>query len=177
MCIVGMAHLKKVYHDKLKRGDGGNEDEPDQDPKILSSELSWSLVTVTVPGLLSQRSHIKLVSERGFWRDGRKQVDALKGKMEQIKYGVEKIFSTFKGRFSTMKNRMESRFGGLEEMLKKLIEMQSKTPPAVPIANPNHDLIGIPLAKSKGKEIGWEEFYEEISFHQKPPFRALIRGG
>ncbi|PKU84450.1 hypothetical protein MA16_Dca002963 [Dendrobium catenatum] len=39
-------------------------------------------------------------------------------------------------------------------MLRKLMEMQSKTPLVVLIAKPNQDLIGIPLAESKGKEIG-----------------------
>ncbi|KAH0461292.1 hypothetical protein IEQ34_008867 [Dendrobium chrysotoxum] len=56
------------------------------------------------------------------------------------------------------------------------MEMQSKTPLTIPIANPNQDLVGIPLAKSKGKEIGWEEFDEKSSFHQEPPRRAPRRG-
>ncbi|KAH0467767.1 hypothetical protein IEQ34_002800 [Dendrobium chrysotoxum] len=76
-----------------------------------------------------------------------------------------------------MENRMESRFEGMEEMMRKLIEIQSKTPPAVPIANPHHDLTGILLAESKWKDIGREEFDEESSFHQKSPPRAPIRGG
>ncbi|KAH0451994.1 hypothetical protein IEQ34_019293 [Dendrobium chrysotoxum] len=99
-----------------------------------------------------------------------KEMDVLKGKMEQIKSGVKEIFST-------MENRMESRFGGSEEILKKLIEMQSKTPPAIPIANPHHDLIEILLAKSKRKEIRRKDFGEKISFHQEPPPIAQIRGG
>ncbi|KAH0453936.1 hypothetical protein IEQ34_018260 [Dendrobium chrysotoxum] len=71
---------------------------------------------------------------------------------------------------------MESRFGGMKEMMRKLIEIQSKTPPAVSSANPHHDLIEIPLAESKGKKIVLEEFDEENSFHQEPPPRAPIRG-
>ncbi|KAH0455581.1 hypothetical protein IEQ34_015613 [Dendrobium chrysotoxum] len=51
---------------------------------------------------------------------------------------------------------MENRFGGLEEMMRKLLEMQSKTPPTVPMANPNQELIRIPLVESKRKEIRWE---------------------
>ncbi|KAH0466043.1 hypothetical protein IEQ34_006146 [Dendrobium chrysotoxum] len=42
----------------------------------------------------------------------------------------------------------------LEEMMRKLMEMRSKIPPTVLITNPNQNLIRIPLAKSKGKEIG-----------------------
>ncbi|KAH0457545.1 hypothetical protein IEQ34_012860 [Dendrobium chrysotoxum] len=61
-------------------------------------------------------------------------------------------------------------------MMRKLIEMRSKTPPTVPIAIPNQDLIGIPLVETKGKEIGREEFDEESSLHQEPPPRAPIRG-
>ncbi|KAH0459762.1 hypothetical protein IEQ34_012576 [Dendrobium chrysotoxum] len=62
-------------------------------------------------------------------------------------------------------------------MVRKLMEMRPKTPPTVPIANPNQDLIGIPLAESKGKEIGWEEFGEKSSFHQEPPPRTPKMGG
>ncbi|KAH0460819.1 hypothetical protein IEQ34_008394 [Dendrobium chrysotoxum] len=61
-------------------------------------------------------------------------------------------------------------------MMRKLMEMQSKTPLAVPIANPNQDLTKIPLIKSKGKEIGRKEFDEESFFHQEPPPRAMIKG-
>ncbi|KAL0913627.1 hypothetical protein M5K25_017105 [Dendrobium thyrsiflorum] len=50
---------------------------------------------------------------------------------------------------SSMKNRL----GRLEEMMRKLMEMQSKYPLAVLIANPNQILTGIPLAESKGKGI------------------------
>ncbi|KAH0466897.1 hypothetical protein IEQ34_004135 [Dendrobium chrysotoxum] len=64
-----------------------------------------------------------------------------------------------------MENQMESRFGELEEMMRKLMEIQFKTPLAVPIANPNQDLTGIPLAESKRKEIKREEFDEESFFH------------
>ncbi|KAH0453118.1 hypothetical protein IEQ34_017442 [Dendrobium chrysotoxum] len=60
-------------------------------------------------------------------------------------------------------------------MMRKLIEMRSKTPPMVPISNPNQHLIGILLAKSKEKEIGWEKFDEESSFYQEPPLKAPIR--
>ncbi|PKU59071.1 hypothetical protein MA16_Dca028169 [Dendrobium catenatum] len=62
-----------------------------------------------------------------------KKVDALEGKMEQIKSGMEEKFSTFEERFSVMENRMESRFGGLEEMMMKLVVIQSKTSMAIPI--------------------------------------------
>ncbi|KAL0914033.1 hypothetical protein M5K25_017531 [Dendrobium thyrsiflorum] len=55
--------------------------------------------------------------------------------------------------------------------MRNLMEMRSKTPPMVPIANPNQDLIHTPLAESKAKEIGREEFNEKSSFHQElPPF-------
>ncbi|KAH0458652.1 hypothetical protein IEQ34_011466 [Dendrobium chrysotoxum] len=73
-----------------------------------------------------------------------------------------------------MENSMEIRFSGLEEM-RKLMEMQSKTPQGVPIANLNQDLIGIPMAKSKGKEIRQEEFDKESFFHQESPPTASIR--
>ncbi|KAH0457679.1 hypothetical protein IEQ34_012994 [Dendrobium chrysotoxum] len=53
--------------------------------------------------------------------------------------------------------------------------MRSKIPPTIPIASPNQDLIGIPLAESKGKEIGREEFDEKSSFHQEPPPRTPRR--
>ncbi|KAH0470102.1 hypothetical protein IEQ34_001660 [Dendrobium chrysotoxum] len=62
-------------------------------------------------------------------------------------------------------------------MMRKHLEMQSKTPLVVPMANPNQDLTGIPLTESKRKEIGQEEFNEESFFHQEPPTEALIRGG
>ncbi|KAH0463750.1 hypothetical protein IEQ34_006536 [Dendrobium chrysotoxum] len=105
----------------------------------------------------------------------RKKVEALKGKIKQIKSRMEKKFLTIKGRFLAMENWMESRFEELEEMMRKLMEMQSKTPQAVPISNPNQDLTVIPMAKSKGKEIGREEFDKESFYHQEPPPRAPIR--
>ncbi|KAH0459130.1 hypothetical protein IEQ34_011944 [Dendrobium chrysotoxum] len=71
---------------------------------------------------------------------------------------------------------MENRFGGLEEKIRKLLDMQSKTPPAVLMANLNQDLTGIPLAESKGKEIGREEFNDENFFHQEPSPGTPIRG-
>ncbi|KAH0466830.1 hypothetical protein IEQ34_004068 [Dendrobium chrysotoxum] len=64
----------------------------------------------------------------------------------------------------------------LKEMMKKLMEIRSKTPPTIPITNPNQDLIRIPLVESKGKEIGREELDEKSSFHQEPPPRAPRRG-
>ncbi|KAH0434366.1 hypothetical protein IEQ34_026840 [Dendrobium chrysotoxum] len=91
-----------------------------------------------------------------------KKVDALEWEVEQIKSGKEE-------RFSTLENQMESRLGGIEKMIKKLMEMQSKAPTAAPIANPQHNLTGVPLTESKGKEIGHEEFDEAIFFHQEPP--------
>ncbi|KAH0452770.1 hypothetical protein IEQ34_017094 [Dendrobium chrysotoxum] len=45
------------------------------------------------------------------------------------------------------------------------------------MANVNQDLIGIPLAKSRGKEIERKEFNEKSFFHQDPPLGAPIRGG
>ncbi|KAL0918887.1 hypothetical protein M5K25_010934 [Dendrobium thyrsiflorum] len=72
---------------------------------------------------------------------------------------------------------MESRLGGMEEMIKKLMEMQFKAPQAIPIANPQRDLTGVPLAESKGKEIEREEFNEASFFHQEPPPGAPRRGG
>ncbi|KAH0455521.1 hypothetical protein IEQ34_015553 [Dendrobium chrysotoxum] len=77
-----------------------------------------------------------------------KKVEALERKMEQIKSDVEKKFSTMERRFTSMENRL-----GRVEMLRKLMEIQSETPLAVPIAKPNQDLTEIPLAKFKGKEI------------------------
>ncbi|KAL0924919.1 hypothetical protein M5K25_005779 [Dendrobium thyrsiflorum] len=65
----------------------------------------------------------------------------------------------------------------MEEMLRRLFEMQTKTSLVVPMPNPNQDLIEIPLAESKGKEIDQEEFDEGSFFHQDPPPRALISGG
>ncbi|KAH0465382.1 hypothetical protein IEQ34_005485 [Dendrobium chrysotoxum] len=62
-------------------------------------------------------------------------------------------------------------------MMRKLVKMQSKNPLAVSIANPNQDLTEIPLAKSKGNEIGRKEFDEESFFYQEPPPRAPARGG
>ncbi|KAH0454581.1 hypothetical protein IEQ34_016505 [Dendrobium chrysotoxum] len=61
-------------------------------------------------------------------------------------------------------------------MIRKLMEMQSKTPLAVLIANSNQDLTGIPLVESKENEIRLDEFDEESLFHQEPPPRSLIRG-
>ncbi|KAH0457669.1 hypothetical protein IEQ34_012984 [Dendrobium chrysotoxum] len=65
----------------------------------------------------------------------------------------------------------------MEEMLRRLLEMQTKPSRVVPMANPNQDLTGISLAESKGKEIKQEEFDEGSFFHQEPPPVALIRGG
>ncbi|KAH0465658.1 hypothetical protein IEQ34_005761 [Dendrobium chrysotoxum] len=105
-----------------------------------------------------------------------KKMEALEGEMEQFKTSLEK-FSTMGERFSYMKNRMENRFKRVEEMLRRILEMKTNTSLVVPMANPNQDLIGIPLAESKGKEIGQEEFDEGSFFHQEPPPVALIRGG
>ncbi|KAH0463137.1 hypothetical protein IEQ34_007719 [Dendrobium chrysotoxum] len=60
--------------------------------------------------------------------------------------------------------------------MRKLMEMRSKIPLTVSIANPNQDMIGIPLAKSKRKEIGREEFGEKSCFHLESPPRAPRRG-
>ncbi|KAL0923703.1 hypothetical protein M5K25_007770 [Dendrobium thyrsiflorum] len=106
-----------------------------------------------------------------------KKVDALKGKVEKIKSRMGEKFSTIDGRFSAMENQMKSRFGGLEKMMRKLMEMQSKTPLAVSIVNLNQDLTEIPLAKSKGNEIGQKELDEESFFYQEPPPRAPTRDG
>ncbi|KAH0467521.1 hypothetical protein IEQ34_004759 [Dendrobium chrysotoxum] len=81
---------------------------------------------------------------------------------------MEEKFSTIEGRFLAMENRMKRRFGGLEEMMRKLMEMQSKTPLAVPITNPNQDLIEIPFVEFKRKEIRGEEFDEKSFFQQEP---------
>ncbi|KAH0460244.1 hypothetical protein IEQ34_010907 [Dendrobium chrysotoxum] len=62
-------------------------------------------------------------------------------------------------------------------MMRKLMEIQSKTQLAILITNPNQDLTGIPLAESKGKVIEQEEFDDKSFFHQEIPPRALIRGG
>ncbi|KAH0460167.1 hypothetical protein IEQ34_010830 [Dendrobium chrysotoxum] len=72
---------------------------------------------------------------------------------------------------------MENRFRRVEEMLRRLLEMQTKTLLGVPMANPNQNLTEIPLADSKGNEIGQEEFDEGSFFHQEPSLGAPIRGG
>ncbi|KAL0909704.1 hypothetical protein M5K25_020595 [Dendrobium thyrsiflorum] len=59
----------------------------------------------------------------------------------------------------------------------KLIEMQTKTPPTIPRANPQNDLTRIPLVESKVKEIVREEFDDENSFYQEPPPKTPIRDG
>ncbi|KAH0466339.1 hypothetical protein IEQ34_006442 [Dendrobium chrysotoxum] len=82
-----------------------------------------------------------------------KKADALKGKIEQFKSKVEEKFSTLEGKFFNHGESDGGRFWRLEEMTTKLIEMQSKTPLEVLMANPNHKLSEIPLAQSKGKEI------------------------
>ncbi|KAH0450591.1 hypothetical protein IEQ34_021283 [Dendrobium chrysotoxum] len=171
------ADRKTAYTRFHKRGGMGPrcgaDNEADNHLKILSSAFVSSRQTVYTRFLKrggKGTRHIKLVSERGFWRDGSKKIDVLKGKMEQSKSDMEE-------KFLTMENRMESPFGGIEEVLRKLMNMQSKTPPVVPITDPNQDLIGIPLAKSKGKEIGRKGFNEESFFHQEPPPRAPIKGG
>ncbi|KAH0459214.1 hypothetical protein IEQ34_012028 [Dendrobium chrysotoxum] len=79
-------------------------------------------------------------------------------------------------RFSTLENWMESRLGGMEEMIKRLMGMQSKAPTAFPIANPQHDLTRVPLVEWKGKEIEREEFDKASFFHKEPPLGALRRG-
>ncbi|PKU75715.1 hypothetical protein MA16_Dca015595 [Dendrobium catenatum] len=61
-------------------------------------------------------------------------------------------------------------------MARKHMEMLSKTPPTAPIANPNQDLIGILLAKSKGKKVERKEFDEKSSFHQEPPSTTSRKG-
>ncbi|KAL0919024.1 hypothetical protein M5K25_011091 [Dendrobium thyrsiflorum] len=65
---------------------------------------------------------------------------------------------------------------GVEEMIRKLKEMQSKIPSVVLIANPNPKSIRTLLAKSKEKEIRRKEFDEDSFFHKEPPPRALMRG-
>ncbi|PKU66750.1 hypothetical protein MA16_Dca014169 [Dendrobium catenatum] len=62
-------------------------------------------------------------------------------------------------------------------MLRRLLEMQTNTSLAFPMANPNQDLIGIHSAESKGKEIRQEKSDEGSFFHQEPPLVAPIRGG
>ncbi|KAH0453927.1 hypothetical protein IEQ34_018251 [Dendrobium chrysotoxum] len=73
--------------------------------------------------------------------------------------------------------RMESRFGRIQEMLRRLMKLQSKTPSVVPITNPNQDLTGILLAEYKEKEIRRKGYDEESFIHQEPPPRASIKGG
>ncbi|KAL0928511.1 hypothetical protein M5K25_000395 [Dendrobium thyrsiflorum] len=80
---------------------------------------------------------------------------------------------TTNSEFRRRKNDVEI----MEEMLRRLLEMQTKTSLVVPMANLNQDLTGIPLAESKGREIGQEEFDEGSFFHQKTPPMALIRSG
>ncbi|PKU63333.1 hypothetical protein MA16_Dca013377 [Dendrobium catenatum] len=98
-----------------------------------------------------------------------KKVEALGGELAQIKSGMEEKFSTME--------RMEGRLGGIEKIIKKLMEMQSQASWAVPITSPHHNLTKGPMAKLKGKEIEREEFDEKSSFHQEPPLRTLIMGG
>ncbi|KAL0911587.1 hypothetical protein M5K25_019741 [Dendrobium thyrsiflorum] len=62
-------------------------------------------------------------------------------------------------------------------MMRKLLEMQSKTSPVVPKTNSNQDLTRIPTAESKGKKIGRKGSDEKSFFHQEPSPRAPIKGG
>ncbi|PKU74577.1 hypothetical protein MA16_Dca003780 [Dendrobium catenatum] len=57
-------------------------------------------------------------------------------------------------------------------MLRRLLEMQTKTSRVVPMANPNQDLTGIPLAEAKK-----EEFDKGRFFHQQSPPIAPIKSG
>ncbi|KAH0470528.1 hypothetical protein IEQ34_000251 [Dendrobium chrysotoxum] len=115
---------------------------------------------------------IKLVPDRDFGEMTSNRVDALEGKLEQFKSHVKEKVSTMERRLSSIENQL----GGMEEMMRKLLKMQSKTSPMVPMTNSNQDLTWILLVKSKGKEIGREEFNEESFFHQGPPPGAPIRG-
>ncbi|KAL0917356.1 hypothetical protein M5K25_012410 [Dendrobium thyrsiflorum] len=84
------------------------------------------------------------VQERDYGRDDSKEDGGVGRGSEANQTGIEE-------RFSTMENQMESRLGGIEEMIKKLMEMRSQAPLTVPITNPHHDLIGGPVAELKVK--------------------------
>ncbi|KAL0910135.1 hypothetical protein M5K25_021077 [Dendrobium thyrsiflorum] len=126
-------------------------------PNLSCGSLLW--LKVPLP-------RINLVSKRGFGEMTSKRVDALEGKMEQFK-------SRMKGKFSTMENQLR----GMEEIMRKLLDMQSKTLPMVLMVNSNQNLTGILLAGSKGKDIEREEFNKESFFHQEPSLGASIWGG
>ncbi|KAH0460558.1 hypothetical protein IEQ34_011221 [Dendrobium chrysotoxum] len=129
-------------------------------------------------------------------------MEKIKSDVEKRFSSMEGRFSTVEGRLSSIENCFEkledmmkkmieiqskaslaiptAKPNGkeiLQEMMRKLMEMQSKTPSMISIANPNQDSIGIPLVEFEGKEIEWEEFDQESTFHQEPPPRATIRGG
>ncbi|KAL0924610.1 hypothetical protein M5K25_005454 [Dendrobium thyrsiflorum] len=125
----------------------------------------------------------------------RRRVEALEEKLEgeigklRADAGLmKKRISAMEGRFENFEDMMKlemqlktstairtAKSNGkeiLEETMRKLMEMRCKTPPTVPIANLNQELIGISLAEYKGKEIGLKEFDEKSSLYQEPPSRA-----
>ncbi|KAH0451569.1 hypothetical protein IEQ34_018868 [Dendrobium chrysotoxum] len=113
-----------------------------------------------------------------------KKVDELEERLEveiiQMKSEISYLqtqVSYLKKDISVIHEKFDSKFSIMEEMLRRLLEMQTKTSRVVPMANPNQDLIGIPLAESKRKEIRQEEFDEGSFFHQEPPPIAPTRGG
>ncbi|KAL0905277.1 hypothetical protein M5K25_023685 [Dendrobium thyrsiflorum] len=146
---------KLPENQQQKHGKAGNRGAKQQAPKDLRVVVLMALSIDYLVGLEFRVVRLKI--KQGFEEMTAKKVDALEGKVEQIKYQIKK-FSIIKGRFLAIENRMESLFGGLEEMMRKLMEMQSKTPPAE-------------------KEIEREEFDKESFKHQKPPPRAPIRDG
>ncbi|KAH0437039.1 hypothetical protein IEQ34_026302 [Dendrobium chrysotoxum] len=103
-------------------------------------------------------------------------ISAIEGRFENLEDMMKKIIEMQLKASPTIPRAEPMKKKFLEEMMRKLMEMRSKIPPTVPIANPNQDLIGIPLAESKRNEIGREEFDEKSSFHQVPPLRAPRRG-
>ncbi|KAH0468957.1 hypothetical protein IEQ34_002189 [Dendrobium chrysotoxum] len=102
-------------------------------------------------------------------------ISAMEGRFGNLKDMMKKIIEMQLKTLPVVPTAESKRKKILEEMMRKLMEMRSKTPPTVPIVNPNQNLIRIPLAESKGKEIGRKEFDEKSSFHQEPSSRAPRR--
>ncbi|KAH0470131.1 hypothetical protein IEQ34_001689 [Dendrobium chrysotoxum] len=109
-------------------------------------------------------------------RSMNERISAIEGRFGNLEDMMKKIIEMQSKASLTIPRVEPMKKKFLEEMMRKLMEMRSKIPPTVPIANPNQDLIGIPLAESKRNEIRREEFDEKSSFHQVPPLRAPRRG-
>ncbi|KAL0926809.1 hypothetical protein M5K25_003060 [Dendrobium thyrsiflorum] len=107
---------------------------------IVSSDLGLTpnndgeAIRLGIPQLTSERrkEFLKLVAKQA--EEGKiqlmttKKMDALEGEMEQLKAGAEEKYSGVEGRLSAIENR----FGNFEEIMKKMLEMQSKASSAIP---------------------------------------------